>query len=266
MYGKITSFVIEKGFGFIHGEDGKDYFFHANDFSGSRPEAFTDGLPVHFDPTATPKGYRAHRCKTVDTASLGFEAPDSLLTSKENNIKGWAVVQHCDWVIESDWTQDKEAALAQCKVRAEKLGANALLEFSYKRKTDSEGNYHFTAFQYVGRPAFVARKSPAGKLREGSFPPLNENAESIKRAHEVETEECLQRKKAYWKKVRYAIIASIIITIFVHKIEIFWVAVAFFVYLMLKGIYVDAENTPSILWISKKPASTSMKNVDFKPS
>ena len=49
-----------------------------------------------------------------------------------------------------------------------------------------------------------------------------------------------------------------------HRIEIFWAAVAFFVYLMLKGVYVNAENTPSILWIAKKQASTSMKYVDFK--
>ena len=264
MNGKITSFVNEKGFGFIRGEDGKDYFFHARDFSGSRPEAFTDGLPVKFKPTATPKGYRAYDCQTVDATSLGFEVPDSLLTSKEDNIKGWSIVQLSDWVIQSDWNKDKDAAMAECKARAGILGANALLGFSYKKSTGSDGNYKFSTFQYVGRPAFVARKSATGNLLREDFPSLNENAESIKRKHEIESDECRLRRKSYWKKARYVILASTIATILLHQVVIFWFAVALVTYLLLKGVYVNATNTPFILWVAKEMASTNMKTVDLK--
>ena len=30
----VRSFMLEKGFGFIHGDDGRDYFVHVNEVSG----------------------------------------------------------------------------------------------------------------------------------------------------------------------------------------------------------------------------------------
>jgi CspA family cold shock protein len=57
--GKVKRLVTEKGFGFIVGSDGKDYFFHR---SGVKDNAFeklrADGA-VTFDPGYSDKGPRA---------------------------------------------------------------------------------------------------------------------------------------------------------------------------------------------------------------
>ncbi len=34
MKGTVKKLVEDRGYGFIHGEDGKDYFFHRDDFLG----------------------------------------------------------------------------------------------------------------------------------------------------------------------------------------------------------------------------------------
>lgn len=269
MHGKITSFVLEKSFGFIHGDDGKDYFFHIKDFPGSHPNALTDGLPVNFEPTATPKGYRAQHCKIIEKDLLGYEAPDSLLTTKFEAIKGWELVKVCDWIVESEWNSDKETSLKECKRRAELLGANALLEFQYTKRTDStstEGNgtYYFSTFQYVGRPAYLARRSTTGQLHKSDFPSLNENAESILRSHEREVENCKKRIKEFSKKAGIASITSIAFTIVVHQIEIFWLVVAFHVALLIYGINVRSANTPSFVWISKKSPKSLDSSGNFK--
>jgi len=54
-----------KGFGFIRGENGKDYFFHRSALSGGvRFDALTEGDLVEFVPgTPGPKGERADRVR-----------------------------------------------------------------------------------------------------------------------------------------------------------------------------------------------------------
>ena len=60
MNGKIKWYRKEKGFGFITGEDGKDYFFHHSAFSeqiGDKREE--DNIAVSFEPQDTEKGLQA---------------------------------------------------------------------------------------------------------------------------------------------------------------------------------------------------------------
>ncbi len=58
MDGKITKIFREKGFSFLRGSDGKEYFAHrsqAPDFDG-----FREGDAVTFTPAESPKGPRAN--------------------------------------------------------------------------------------------------------------------------------------------------------------------------------------------------------------
>lgn len=59
MTGKITRVVPDKGFGFITGEDGQDYFFHQSALTDARPNELVEGAAVTFDPVKGPKGLRA---------------------------------------------------------------------------------------------------------------------------------------------------------------------------------------------------------------
>ncbi len=58
--GIIQRVHTDKRFGFVRGEDGTDYFFHASALSGGRRfEELLAGDPVKFQPGDGPKGPRA---------------------------------------------------------------------------------------------------------------------------------------------------------------------------------------------------------------
>jgi CspA family cold shock protein len=59
MKGKVVRVLGDKYFGFIKGEDNKEYFFH---YTGLKNEDFNqalEGRVVDFEPTNTSKGLRA---------------------------------------------------------------------------------------------------------------------------------------------------------------------------------------------------------------
>jgi CspA family cold shock protein len=61
--GTVARLIGDKGFGFITGADGLEYFFHrsaAPDF-----DALTEGEAVRFTPTQGAKGLRAESVVTV---------------------------------------------------------------------------------------------------------------------------------------------------------------------------------------------------------
>lgn len=55
MKGTVKRFYFRKGFGFIEGDQGTEYFFHYSDFSGSK-DALRPGLAVDFQPQQGDKG------------------------------------------------------------------------------------------------------------------------------------------------------------------------------------------------------------------
>jgi cold shock protein len=66
MIGKITRLVEEKGFGFIAGDDGQDYFFHRSALPEGEPfDQLLTGAAVTFDAVHGPKGLRAESVRLV---------------------------------------------------------------------------------------------------------------------------------------------------------------------------------------------------------
>lgn len=71
MKGTVTRVIYDKRFGFIKGEDNKEYFFHMTDFIGSFEDLVTDfeakrSIPVEFNSVSTPKGMRADTVTRMD--------------------------------------------------------------------------------------------------------------------------------------------------------------------------------------------------------
>lgn len=71
MEGKVARVMSDKRFGFIRGEDGKDYFFHQSDFSGFFEDLISDfeskrTILVTFEGTIAQKGPRASNVVRVD--------------------------------------------------------------------------------------------------------------------------------------------------------------------------------------------------------
>jgi CspA family cold shock protein len=58
--GTIKKIVADRGFGFITGEDGKDYFFHRDALEASLVfERLVGDEKVEFDAQSSPRGPRA---------------------------------------------------------------------------------------------------------------------------------------------------------------------------------------------------------------
>jgi CspA family cold shock protein len=64
--GTIKKLVSDRGFGFITGEDGKEYFFHRNELGTSSDfDRLIGGERVEFEPEASPKGPQATKVRLV---------------------------------------------------------------------------------------------------------------------------------------------------------------------------------------------------------
>jgi CspA family cold shock protein len=64
--GTVTKLVSERGFGFIAGEDEKEYFFHRTGVDGTLTfESLIGGEKVTFEIEPSPKGPRATRVRAA---------------------------------------------------------------------------------------------------------------------------------------------------------------------------------------------------------
>jgi len=62
MTGTIKRLVSEKGFGFVAGQDGREYFFHQSACQSF--ESLREGQSVTFEAGQGPKGPRAENVRT----------------------------------------------------------------------------------------------------------------------------------------------------------------------------------------------------------
>lgn len=66
MKGTVKKFFKDKGYGFIHGEDGRDYFFHYSAILMDNYKTAEPGESVEFEPEESDRGLRANNVKKVD--------------------------------------------------------------------------------------------------------------------------------------------------------------------------------------------------------
>ena len=62
--GTIKKLVLDRGFGFIAAEDGKEYFFHRSGSEGDF-DSLQGGEKVSFEIESSPKGPRANRVRVL---------------------------------------------------------------------------------------------------------------------------------------------------------------------------------------------------------
>jgi cold shock protein len=63
--GTINRIVSDRGFGFIRGEDEKEYFFHRSSVEGLDFDRLAPGEQVTFDVQASDRGPRAVRVRAA---------------------------------------------------------------------------------------------------------------------------------------------------------------------------------------------------------
>ena len=62
--GKIKKLIVDKGFGFIEGEN-EEFFFHCSSVVDATIEQLAEGQVVEFESTQGPKGPRAENVKII---------------------------------------------------------------------------------------------------------------------------------------------------------------------------------------------------------
>jgi CspA family cold shock protein len=67
MKGTIKTLRADKGFGFIKGEAGAEYFFHQSAIFGEGIDMLREGDSVEFDVGEGPKGPRAENVRRTST-------------------------------------------------------------------------------------------------------------------------------------------------------------------------------------------------------
>ena len=68
MNGNVKRIVVDRGFGFLSGEDGQEYFFHRSSLEGLRFEDLQEGDRVAFDEEpGSPKGPRARGVRLFES-------------------------------------------------------------------------------------------------------------------------------------------------------------------------------------------------------
>jgi len=205
MKGIVKTYLPEKKYGFIKGDDGKDYFFHERCFKDKRDigkiceESF-----VGFDQQATPKGYRAISCYLISSEDvLTYAVPDEFIASKSNGVRGWDIIEHSEWKVYGTSRDSPDAAKLDAIDSAKRIGANALVNLKYFKTTDSEpgtgkGTYYYTVHNFHGCAVMLAKKSARGGYRSNELLGINHRAESLKTMLDAKTAKSKKKRNIIW--------------------------------------------------------------------
>jgi cold shock CspA family protein len=211
MIGTVATFISQKTYGFITGEDGKSYYFNQQCLANPADvNEIADDLEVVFEPAATPKGYRANKVSfdKTDTVKTYF-TPEQVMHSKSGEIKGWSVIQYSDWLIYSSTSESPEAAFTSLCESARAVNANAVLWMEYFKTKGQSGNYIYTIHNYKARAAFVAKQSKNGVKTASEFPDINSDATKLKARFEATNTKARQLNKRNKRRVLLAFIAFV---------------------------------------------------------
>jgi cold shock CspA family protein len=210
MEGNVSHFLPSKGFGFIQGDDGRNYFAHQSDFGDRVP---VDGQRVRFAEDVTPKGYRARHIEPIaDTATDLFVVPDGILQTREAEIRDWELIEASPWRIHSSSRESPDEARAGLLARASLLGATGVVLVSYYKTRGSEagtgkGVHHYTIHNFHAHPVVVARRHAAGVRRRAELEGLSARIRTLKSS----LVESSRRSRALASRVGIAAFAAVVL-------------------------------------------------------
>lgn len=172
--GRVSHYNSIRRYGFISGDDGRDYFFHLSDVQAG--QSVGRGDLVSFNATFADRGPRARHVAACE------EAPrfDKFIMTRKPEVRGHEVVQV---IAEDIWyeTWDPNEAREGLKQRASALGANAIVGLwldKYSKNTwplalnifsavitagRITNNYYQTMHRFHGRAVVVRRASGSGR-------------------------------------------------------------------------------------------------------
>lgn len=155
--GVVRSFMPEKGFGFIQGEDQRDYFVHASSVEGG---LLVDGQAVEFEGVPSPKGYRALKVvpgELPPPPGHAFESPNRLIWTQDSAARGFETI----FDLGTAWAESNNPneAREMLKQRCINAGGNAVLNVQLHKYSQNDGcsNYYYTMHRYSATIANVQK-------------------------------------------------------------------------------------------------------------
>lgn len=253
MKGFIKTYLSEKEYGFIKGDDKKDYFFHNSSLKDkNRKDKLCEGLYLEFDQKATPKGYTAINISIVDeNIRFKYEIPENIYTSKDSIINDWEFIERSNWVVTGSSRNSPDDAKYDMMQKAKKLGANALINMQYFKTTGSEagtgmGIHYYTIHNFRGQMVNIAKKSTYGKFEIKDFKNINDEASKLKIKLLEKTKSSENFKAIFW-----GIIIVIIVVLWVSQNKEILVPIFGTIFLLVLGrIFAKSNNHDD--WLNKK--------------
>ncbi|WP_198304205.1 cold-shock protein [Arcobacter vandammei] len=229
MIGTVTSYLSEKNYGFIKGEDRKDYFFHDSSLKDKKDiDKLCEDLILKFEQKATPKGYSAVNIRLLDNnTTLKYNVPDTVYISKKDEIKGWEVIEESDWIITGTSRESPDSAKEDLINKANLIGANAVFYVNYYKTTGSEagtgrGIHHYTIHNYVGRAMNIGKKNPNGKYSIQDLTFINKHASELKDYYKNRNKKSIMYRMIFWLIIVIVFIKFLIFVIpIIILIEVF---------------------------------------------
>ena len=155
--GVVRSFMPEKGFGFIQGDDGRSYFVHIKNVEGG--ELF-DGQAVVFEGQPGPKGYKALRVipgEPPPPPGHAYESPNRFIWTRDSAARGFETI----FTLGSGWAESNNPneARALLERASADRGGNAVLNVRLEKYSCSDGcsNYYYTMHRFTGDYANVQK-------------------------------------------------------------------------------------------------------------
>jgi cold shock CspA family protein len=193
--GELKTFLPEKGYGFIKGDDNKDYFLHVKDLTDpGDKDRLAEGVILEFDQKATPKGYQATQCQLLNSEDIDtYVEPDRTLAIKDDEVKGWEIIELSHWLVIGSSDDSPDAAWTLAKRYAREIGGNAIINAQYYKTTGSKatshsafkshyggGTHNFTIHNVSGTVVSLGKKHAKGNLKIDQLTGINEKAERIR--------------------------------------------------------------------------------------
>ena len=203
MTGIIKTYLNDKNYGFIKGDDQKDYFFHKSCINKHDLEKICDGALVSFEQKATPKGYNAIKILINSTSDIKYSTPEKIYTSKNNSVKGWEVLDISNWIVHGSSRNSPDEAKNDMLHGINLVRANTALNMQYYKTTGSEpgtgkGTYYYTIHNFRGRPANIGKKSLAGQFSHNDLVGINNHAKKLKTELITKTNEAKNKRLVFW--------------------------------------------------------------------
>lgn len=155
--GVVRSFMAEKGFGFIQGDDGRSYFFHIKSVEGGE---LVDGQAVTFEGQPSPKGYKAVRVKPGERPpppGYAYESPNRFIWTRDTTARGFDTI----FTFGSGWAESNNPNEARALLEKASMdrGGNAVLNVQLEKYSRNDGcsNYYYTMHRFTGDYANVQK-------------------------------------------------------------------------------------------------------------